>query len=215
MTGFKPGDRVHEWGHDYTPSTTGTVQGIQPDGTILVLWDDGPVITAHFPQHLEPLGEPMSKRTDFLDADGSPMTIEGRADHKNWAIKFASTYREFTPEDAPAIALAILEAAGITQQEHDCVRDSSHEALEQAAMILGDYIREVQQIAEAAAQRKAEKEAEAAAQEIEDAAVEIDAAHLFAHSSRVTPPWEELSSAKQNNWRKVARAARELHGVTA
>lgn len=139
----------------------------------------------------------MSKRTDFLDADGSPMTIEGRADHKNWAIKFASTYREFTPEDAPTLALAILEAAG-----HKGA--SSSYCLMQAFDLIDQHIKE-----------EAAKDKEAADREaLEADAVRLHDAWRSELRNMTTTAWGELGANHRAAWIGVARAARAVREMT-
>lgn len=50
---------------------------------------------------------------EFLDVDGDIMRVQQVIGSESFGIKFASTYREFPNTDAPAVALAILTAAGV------------------------------------------------------------------------------------------------------
>lgn len=198
MTGFKPGDRVQPAAHcqDTWPASAGTV--VAPESSpVRVAWDNAAMITIHPPTNLEPLGEPMSKRTDFLDADGSPMTIEGRAEHKNWAIKFVSTYREFTPEDAPTLALAILEAAGTELVPSESYETGSLDQLRDAAYELSKYIEARDEATKEAADREA----------LEGEALTLCRV-MWDNSDQ---QWEPMSSKAKTTWVAMARTAREMH----
>lgn len=200
MTGFKPGDRVRPAAHcrDTWPASAGIVIGPVPT-PVRVVWDNATMITVHPPTNLETLGEPMSKRTDFLDADGSPMTIEGRADHENWAIKFASTYREFTPADAPGVALAILEAAGVEPIPFD---EAPETEAGHAAWVLRHHVQASEEAASKAADR---------------AKLESEAWELWLAYQPATGcgKFSSLHEGNQAKFLTLARRARELHGVTA
>lgn len=189
MTGFKPGDRVFHRGL----LRNGTATTIAGPLTI-VAWDDGSQTTAVSTDYLEPLGEPMSKRTDFLDADGSPMTVEGRADNENWAIKFASTYREFTPADAPALALAILEAAGVEAVPFD---EAPETEAGHAAWVLRHHVQASEEAAKEAADQK----------ELETEALTLCRV-MWDNSDQ---QWEPMSPKAKTMWLVMARTAREMH----
>lgn len=220
MTGFKPGDRVHERGHDHTPSTTGTVHGIQPDGTILVLWDDGPVITAHFPQHLEPLGEPMSTAPDaFFDAFAQPgshnpetkafesaqghgrtLEVERVSGQVNLVIRKGPSRPKayigisLNPADAPALCLAILEATGWPEEAKTSVTRTILKDLQFVIECIGLAAKE-------AADRS----------KLESEAVQL----LCKVKGWEVAPFASFGSALQTEALELACFARELHGVTA
>lgn len=229
MTGFKPGDRVHEWGHDYTPSTTGTIQGTASDGRIKVLWDDGPVITPHLPQHLEPLGEPMSKTEADLTAalevilrhpdgpasdasiyeahEGKPdstIIIEGHVELAQLAKEILKLQAGATGE-AAAKALAILEAAGVKPlSEHYGANNDPAVALSHASHFLGKHAELTQAAAKEAADQEAlEKRRDALA--IQFGSSNLGYKDTFESTQRAIDRVIELED----------QAARELHGVTA
>lgn len=90
-------------------------------------------------------------------------------------------------EDAPAFALAVLEAAGYTSGQEGCVPSR----VERAVISLNAHLREYKQAAEAAALHE---EAVALCNKV------------------VGLPFESQSPAMNvDYWTKVARAARELH----
>jgi len=187
MTVFKPGDRVH-----HAPLLrTGTIRSILGHTLAFIDWDEHLASYAST-THLEPAGEPMSKRTDFLDADGSPMTIEGRADHENWAMKFRDSYREFTPANAPALALAILEAAGWPGDYPGGVSNQ----------IVAD-LRRVVEITE----QKAKEAAEQKALDADALALCLASAGLPAGNG-----WPPV--APKDLWINIAKVARKHYGVT-
>lgn len=199
VTGFKPGDRVQH--HTGVEGTVTRCNG----KFATVDWDHYVRANIHHVDLLTPLGEPMSKRTDFLDADGSPMTIEGQADNENWAIKFASTYREFTPADAPALALAILEAAGVEPlSEHYGANNDPSAALSHASHFLAKHAELTQAAAKEAADREAlEKRRDALA--IQFGSSNLGYKDTFESTQRAIDRVIELED----------QASRESHGVTA
>lgn len=188
MTGFKPGDRVQH--HTGVEGTVTRCNG----KFATVDWDHYVLANIHHVDLLTPLGEPMSKRTDFLDADGSPMTIEGQADHENWAIKFASTYREFTPADAPALALAILEAAGVEAVPFD---EAPETEAGHAAWVLRHHVQASEEAAKEAADQK----------ELETEALTLCRV-MWDNSDQ---QWEPMSPKAKTMWLVMARTAREMY----
>lgn len=208
MTAFKPGDRVHLKGHPHNPHTTGTVTGTTPEGRVLVRWDDNHAITEQVPHYLTPLGEPMSKtfrsvtqdevsaRTLQVSQFGTTSTISvGIYD----GPKLCGIH--ISAADAPAFALAALEAA--PAPEH--VRDGSPEAM--LAIAQGQLRRAVDAFA---------SDAEAKAREAADReALEGEAlALLNAMYGKGRENWNGMSEAKAH-WITVAKVARELYGVKA
>lgn len=79
-------------------------------------------------------------RTEFSDLDASEMIVEGVSGMDNFGIKFASTYREFANSDAPAVALAILKAAGFVPRGNRIDSDSFQESVDTAAGYLDDAV---------------------------------------------------------------------------
>lgn len=228
MTGFKPGDRVHERGTAYTPATIGTVRDATTGWPILVLWDDGPVITPHLPQHLEPLGETMSKTEADLTAalevilrhpegpasdasiyeahEGKPdgtIIIEGHVELAQLAKEILKLQAGATGE-AAAKALAILEAAGVEPlSEHYGANNDPSVALSHASHFLAKHA----ELTQAAAKEAADREA-----------LEGEALALFNSTRpdhRQIGEWGNAYPMNKKRYTEVALKARELYGVKA
>lgn len=103
--------------------------------------------------------------------------------------------------DAPALALAILEAAGIVPAHHSDYQNGTPEALEHVAQGLKDEIA----IAAAEAKEAADREA-----------LEADAWELYkARTNGSTfDRFHDLERGTQAEWIAVAKHARTMHGVT-
>ena len=101
-------------------------------------------------------------------------------------------------ETAPAIALAILEAAGVEARSIPSARLGTSEHLSDTAYELSTYI-EKQQRATAEAKEQAELEAEA---------FELRRAYLEGRAR--FDSWNELTDAERDHWLAVARRAREM-----
>lgn len=84
---------------------------------------------------------PNVTRTEFADVDGSGMIVEGVKSFGTFAIKFANTYREFPTAQAPAVALAVLTAAGFVPRGNRRDSDSFQESVDTAAGYLDDAVR--------------------------------------------------------------------------
>jgi hypothetical protein len=98
-------------------------------------------------------------------------------------------------EDAPAFALAVLEAAGYTGGE-----DAKHVLIARA--YLKDHVEEQ-------ARRKAESEGAAKLDEEAEALYE---AYRRADLSNLNE-WDRLAESYRKPWREAAKKARELHGA--
>ena len=99
-------------------------------------------------------------------------------------------YTQIAPSDAPALALAILEAAGIDDA------DSGNTSC--AVADLRTYVAMVERIT-AEAKEQAELEAEA---------FELRRAYLEGRAG--FDSWNELTDAERDHWLAVARKAREM-----
>lgn len=201
MTTFRPGDRVHLWQNAWLASTTGTVTGTTPEGRTLVRWDDGPATTPHYPHHLEPAGEPMSTFKSI--APGSKATIEVAGVDGNVTVYVHQNIGaiDLDAADAPALALAILEAAGVEPlSEHYGDDTLPATSLSRAAHYLSVYANQVN----AAAKEAADQEA-----------LEAEALHLCRIMwDNPDQAWTPMSPEAKAKWLKMARTARTLRGVT-
>lgn len=135
----------------------------------------------------------MSKRTEFCDMDDHAVVIESRADRKAWAIKFTGvTYREFDKDDAPALALAILEASGV-----QLCRDPKAMAptLSSIACDLEEFVVQLEMDAKEAADR----------------AVLVGVARKIYNADRSAcdMTWSDLSDKGKERWLTAARIARD------
>lgn len=202
MTAFKPGDRVHLKGHAHAPATLGTVTRSAPDGRVFVQWDDGPAITPHLPQHLEPAGEPMSTFKSIYQKDlavekfgTSQITVTLGAPDEEPAAKYI-----FDRDIAPALALAILEAAGVKSAEPMRSDRDFFGGDELGAEYAVMWLRNLAKHNEEAADREE---------------LEAEALHLCRIMwDNPDQAWAPMRPEAKAKWLKMARKARELHGVT-
>lgn len=102
--------------------------------------------------------------------------------------------------DAPALALAILEAAGVEPlSEHYGANNDPSAALSHASHFLAKHA----ELTQAAAKEAADREA-----------LEGEALRLYRVTVPFTEPsWADLSHNQQQAWTVVATVAREIHGV--
>lgn len=130
-------------------------------------------------------------RAEFRDDNGYLVAVEEsvRSDRDLFITGASGSY--FTKEQAPALALAVLEAAGYTG-DHDW------SAPEIAVDSLKRYVKEQA----AAAQEAADKEALTA---------EAEALWAAFRGGYDRPVWAEIKDEARDYWRAVARKARELH----
>lgn len=111
-----------------------------------------------------------------------------------WNGQYGST---IAPSDAPALALAVLEAAGYEERQKGWdVRNSADENIAQAMRYLSKGI-EIQKRTTAEAKEQAELEAEA---------VELFNAN---HGTNRTD-WDHADRSVISSWVRVARRAREM-----
>ena len=107
----------------------------------------------------------------------------------------------FAPSDAPALALAILEAAGLTVAKGDVKQDSFEDVMIDASLHLKCAIR-LQERATAEAKEQAELEAEA-----------LELFNTFWRSDGEGPSSIEnwrAPNEEREDWLAVARRAREM-----
>ena len=132
-------------------------------------------------------------RYEYTDRDGDEIAVAG---DENGVIVGITNEREYNnilvaKEQAPALALAVLEAAGYSGTSKDNVGDSVY--------LLTYHVKEQAAAAAEAADREAlEREAKAIYEGYRDASVFI------------LVPWTELNEGKKP-WLAAARAARKLH----
>ena len=204
VTPFKPGDRVFHPGF----LRDGTIKDLI--GSYFIVELDGTHEPAICPaaalQHLEPAGEPLSTAPDFFAEPGShnhtphgrtfgnaygTLKVKENGDSGSIYVTVDSqgSHAGVGIENAPELALAILEAAHSTPLAPEVAR--AMEALE-------EYKHRIQAEAEDAADREA---------------LEAEAWALYVPSGGpiVTSEWEDLSDHVQARFLEVARKARELH----
>lgn len=195
MTAFKPGDRVHLKDHAHAPATTGTVEDVTPF-RVYVRWDDCRALTPHDYETLEPAGEPMSKTFKSATYEGCELTIKQIPSGSYVRTKVDGIgVSKFivSPDDAPALALAILEAAG----------EPMAPEVARAMEALEEYKQRTQAEAEDAADReKLDSEA-------------LDLYNRVMRSGK-EPLSEWLSTLQftRIKYTNIAKAARERYGVT-
>lgn len=112
---------------------------------------------------------------------------------------------DLAPSDAPALALAILEAAGVVHHDPDDTpyekseRTENMGALNMSAFYLAKHVNDTEK-AEFLAKEQAELEAEA---------LELRNAYMN-QIGRTNVAWDDMSEEQQEIWLAVARKAREL-----
>lgn len=199
MTAFQPGDRVHLKGHALVSSATGTVTGTDRNGDPLVRWDDNHTTTPHHPQHLEPAGEPMSAEQHFGNAYGTLKVREnGESGSIYITIDSQGSCAGVGIEEAPALALAILEAAGIADKGFNESSDA-----EMAVAHLASHVGLERANAKEAADREA----------LEAETLALLNAHRMEAGRPAATSLDDYS-IEGDRWRAVARTARTLYGVT-
>lgn len=199
MTGFKPGDRVQPAAHcrDTWPASAGTVVG--PVSTpVRVVWDNATMITIHPATNLEPLGEPMTK--EFASAATSSdrtLVIDSSGDSGILKIMRGDYYIggiNLDPANAPALALAILEAAGIEPVPFD---EAPETEAGHAAWVLRHHVQASEEAAKEAADQK----------ELETEALTLCRV-MWDNSDQ---QWAPMSPKAKAMWLVMARTAREMH----
>lgn len=200
MTGFKPGDRVrHHAGVD------GTVT--RANGNFATVeWDAYVRANTHHIDLLTPLGEPVASEKNFTGRNGivlGILTMSAPAGHFGMDVDDVGVH--ISDGDAPAIALAILEAAGVLAKQ-DRYTTGTPEHLQSLTYRLKQYVKTVEQRAKAAA----EQESLGA-----EALVLLNAMRADGGVHGPASSWEGPHGQAREMWVAIARAARELHGVTA
>lgn len=130
------------------------------------------------------------------------LTVKEHAGHVNVTVRDPeTTFGATVPStDAPALALAILEAAGIKSSFHADPAYGTSEQLEHIVHELNEFTQEVKLLSKWAADRKA---------------LEAEAWELFkACHPETTGTSLEPGFTSYDIWTSVARKARELHGGT-
>lgn len=144
----------------------------------------------------------MSTKQHFGNAYGTLKVREnGESGSIYISIDSQGSFAGVGIEEAPALALAILEAAGVKA----CAKEFGATAgtmaqLEDIAWALADYSNAKALEAEQAADREA---------------LEVEALHLCRIMwDNPDQAWTPMSPEAKAKWLKMARTARELHGVT-
>ena len=137
-------------------------------------------------------------------SDGSQLEIESSIASNSFHITHCTAVSEksfnFRNSDAPALALAILEASGVEAKSIPSARIGTSEHLSDTAYELSTYV-EKQQRATAEAKDKAELEAESLALlNASLASCDLGQIELF----------DALNPIEQQRWLAVARRARAL-----
>ena len=134
---------------------------------------------------------------EYIDDFDQPLTIkayEWADNSKTVMITVPSGQSNITPEDAPAVALAILEAA-------DCGK-AGRIRLSRAMIALVEHI--------SAEKERAEREAEdPKVREFREASMSAIAT-VFNESNADSKGWDGLSEAGREGWRARYRAARKF-----
>lgn len=162
------------------------------------MWKDGPIVT--------------TPNYTYRDRDGDVITASKALAHERTAVvtvraKGKPCYGVYVPADqAPALALAILESAGWDPAEIGEVGGYFARA---AVRRLRQYVDHVAKMAAAEAKKAARAEAEAAAQR----KLDEEAQTLYVASGGSADYWRSpsVSETGREFWRKVARAARAIH----
>ena len=134
---------------------------------------------------------------EFEGTDGQHLTVERslRWPDKEFYLQLLGELDFFPNEDAPAVALAILEAAGYEGKSRTGLA-----AVSMAVLNLRHYVEE---------QEAAKREAEGLK------ALDAEAQQLYEACPTMDNPisWGLLSNKGQEWWRRVAVKAREIHGA--
>ena len=199
MTAFKPGDRVHLKGHAHAPATLGTVEDVTPF-RVYVRWDDCRGLFPHDYETLEPAGEPMQTDSNTFKHKDTITQVYALAPGELAVNTFGDRYDVkgtqalVDAKDAPALALAILEAT------HSNAFPLAPEVA-RAIAALEEYKQRIQTEAEDAADRE----------KLEGEAWQLYKART---NGSTFDSFHDLERGTQAEWTAVARAARTLHGVT-
>ncbi|WIC90204.1 hypothetical protein SEA_VROOMVROOM_54 [Arthrobacter phage VroomVroom] len=135
----------------------------------------------------------------YVDEDGDRMIIEDSGEDGAY-VKAYDSGVNVAREDAPEIALAILERAGWTEKNTRIAGDAHDVAMAR------HYLRTVvDRTAKARAQDEAEK--------AEEAALDAEALKLYNGAYGLSSPrWSaHIDNASRERWRNAARAARQMH----
>lgn len=195
MTGFKPGDRVR-----HHTGVEGTVT--RCNGTFATVdWDHYVRANTHHVDLLTPLGEPMSKTFKSSSQASGNRTLSVDRLYGDPRLLISGENRigfMIDPSDAPALSLAILEAAGV-----QLCRDPKAMAptLSSIACDLEELVVQLEMDAKEAADRA----------KLESEAVQL----LCKVKGWEVAPFASFGSALQTEALELACFARELHGVTA
>lgn len=200
VTVFKHGDPVRMRAHTLTTHTTGTITGVTPEGRVLVRWDDNHAITEQVPHYLTPLGEPMATGQHFTGKDGIDLEIV-TMNGGHFGIDVHHFGAQIPDELAPAIALAILEAAGIQAIPFDELAETEPG---HAVWALRHHVQESAAKAKEAADREA----------LESDAVSLHEAWRSGLHNTPTTAWVKLPDYHRAAWIGVARAARAVREMT-
>lgn len=210
MTPLKPGDRVrHHTGIE------GTLAKQHVPQWWTVHWDEYVRAITHHEDTFTPLGEPMNKtfRSVIQDPE-SARTLEvgdsmsGKTIHLSIKDGDPLVGIFLANEDAPAVVLAILEAAGVVRYPAESFGIGTDEHLRDIAYELGRYVG----VQEEKAKESADREA------LEAEALRLHDAWRSELHNMTTTAWGELGDSHRAAWIGVARAARavrEITGVTA
>ena len=133
----------------------------------------------------------------YTDRHGDELNVPQHPDKVR--LEVPGRLIDIEPEDAPAVALAILEAAGIDSTLEPKWCDGPHEA---AAYYLAQHQDEKRQ--------EAEREAEdAKVREFRESSLSAFAS-VFSDSNYDSTGWEGLSETGREGWRTRYRAARKF-----
>lgn len=191
------------WQNAWLASTTGTVTGTTPEGRTLVRWDDSHAITPHHPQHLEPAGEPMQTDSNTFKHKDTITQVYALAPGELAVNTFGDRYDVkgtqalVDAKDAPALALAILEAPASN-----------------GAPVAPEVARAIAALEEYKQRTQAEAEATADREQWEDEALHLYNACRYSAGRTGRDSFGDLDEDQQRNWLGVAHQARTLHGVT-
>lgn len=202
MTVFKPGDRVQH----LSSLQKGTVVGDRTTWeNIAVLFDGDTHPAMTHTSNLEPAGEPMTttfKSTNVADAPIHHLTVDDIDGEVLVQVHYGSHLKGVcvAKREAPALALAILEAVASTGAPVAPEVARAMEALE-------EYKQRIQAEAEEAADREA----------LEAEALELLNAWRDENEQKHVSSFDEAGGNFKKGWvavARAARAARTLHGVT-
>jgi hypothetical protein len=155
------------------------------------MWKDGPLMTEY----------------NYTDRDGDDIKVELSNGTPDEGFVLAKDGAFIPKAEAPALALAILEAAGWDDPEGAAHGEGYHAKI--AVRRLRQHADHVARMAAIDAERKAKEAAEAA----DRAKLDAEAKALFLGGDPIyrAGRWDHLGGAARDHWRAVARAARALH----